>query len=120
MRQLSRLISILTLLKSKRLLTATEVVERFDVSVRTVYRDMRKLEESGVPIATIEGKGDSLVEGYTVALYSISSKWVLMAWCHLRQEYRSFRIDRIQRFEVLNQKFEDRKFDFGNYFTHQP
>ena len=67
MNQLSRLISILTLLKSKRLLTATEVAERFDVSIRTVYRDMRKLEESGVPIATIEGKGYSLVSGYTVA-----------------------------------------------------
>ena len=67
MNQLSRLISILTLLKSKRLLTATEVSERFDVSIRTVYRDMRKLEEAGVPISTIEGKGYSLVEGYTVA-----------------------------------------------------
>ncbi len=226
MNQLSRLISILTLLKSKRLLTATEVSERFDVSIRTVYRDMRKLEEAGVPISTIEGKGYSLVEGYTVApvqfteqqanalitarhmvshsqdssfirdfedaltkiksvfkdsilekseylhekiavldqsfeklesdtlaeiqtaitnfqlvemsylkandyettqrqiepvaLYTISGKWVLMAWCHLRNEYRAFRIDRIQKFRVLPQKFEDRKFDFGNYFSHNP
>ena len=55
-----------------------------------------------------------------VALYTISGKWVLMAWCHLRNEYRAFRIDRIQRFQVLHEKFEDRKFDFGNYFTHQP
>ena len=39
-----------------------------------------------------------------VALYTISGKWVLMAWCHLRNEYRAFRIDRIQRFQVLNQK----------------
>ncbi len=48
MSQLQRLISILTLLKSKRLLTATELSEKFEVSIRTIYRDIRKLEESGM------------------------------------------------------------------------
>ena len=201
MTQLARLISILTLLKSKRLLTANELSQKYDVSIRTIYRDMRKLEEAGVPVTTIEGRGYSLMDGYTVApvqftekqanalitaqhivnqskdasfvtdfnealtkiksvfrssiqqkseilndkihvfnwqyeefssnalseiqlaitnlnfieinyrkandhnisfrkiepyaFYSTDHKWILIAWCHLRNEYRAFRIDRI-------------------------
>ncbi len=223
MTQLSRLISILTLLKSKRLLTATELSQKYDVSVRTVYRDIRKLEEAGVPVTTIEGRGYSLMEGYTVApvqftekqanalitaqhlvsqtqdksfvndfnealtkiksvfrtsiqeksellhnkihvfdsfpesftsnalseiqlaitnfnyieinyqkandyniscrkiepyaFYSTNHKWILIAWCHLRHEYRAFRIDRIKHFKILSETFEDRKFDLNTYFT---
>lgn len=67
MSQLSRLISILTLLRSKRLLTATELADKYQVSVRTIYRDIRKLEEAGIPVYTIEGRGYSLVDTYTVA-----------------------------------------------------
>mgnify|MGYP005838513039 CR=1 FL=1 len=222
MSQLSRLISILTLLKSKRILTATELSEKYEVSVRTIYRDIRKLEESGIPVVTLEGRGYSLMDGYTVppvqfteqqanalitaqhlvkqtndtslaknfqeamtkiksvfrtsiqekserldsnififdksvvkaestalseiqmaitnlnfteikyrkpndfedsfrkiepcALYSTDNKWILIAWCHLRQDYRSFRIDRIKHFKILNEQFEDRKFDLQKYF----
>ncbi len=62
--RLSRLIALLTQLQSKRLLTSTELAARFKVSVRTIYRDIRTLEEAGVPIVTEEGKGYSLLEGY--------------------------------------------------------
>ncbi|MEM6348935.1 MAG: YafY family protein [Bacteroidota bacterium] len=64
--RLSRLAAILTYLQSKKLITATEIAKRFEVSVRTVYRDIRALEASGVPIYTEEGKGYSLVEGYRI------------------------------------------------------
>lgn len=64
--RLSRLTAILTLLLSKRLITSTEIARKFNISIRTVYRDIRALEESGVPIITEEGKGYSLVEGYKV------------------------------------------------------
>jgi len=74
MSQLSRLISILTLLKSKRLLTATELAEKYDVSIRTVYRDIRKLEDAGIPVYTIEGRGYSLMDHYTVAPVQFSEK----------------------------------------------
>ncbi|MEQ6124673.1 WYL domain-containing protein [Pseudotenacibaculum sp. MALMAid0570] len=226
MSQLSRLISILTLLKSKRILTSTELAEKYDVSVRTIYRDIRKLEEAGIPIVSIEGRGYSLMDGYFVApvqftekqanalitaqhlvnqtkdksfagdfndalvkiksvfrtsiqeksellndkilvldnfwqdfesinsnalseiqlaitnfnyieikykkvhdsetsyrkiepcaMYSIQNKWILIAWCHLRNDYRAFRIDRIQRFQILQEKFEDRKFNLQDYFA---
>ncbi len=225
MTQLSRLISILTLLKSKRILTATELSEKFEVSVRTIYRDIRKLETSGVPVITIEGKGYSIMDSYTVApvqfteaeanalitaqhvisqsndrslvenfheamtkiksvfrssiqeksellsskihifnakdesiasnilseiqlaitnfnyteinyqklnhteisfrliepcaMYSSQNKWILIAWCHLRKDYRAFRIDRIQHFKILPEKFEDREFNLRNYYLSQ-
>lgn len=224
MDQLSRLISLLTLLRSKRILTATEIAERYDISVRTVYRDIRKLEEAGVPVVTLEGRGYCLMDGYSVApvqftekqanalitaqhlvrqshdssfaqsfdeamvkiksvfrssiqekselldnqmyvmdysfenlssnalaeiqlaitnfnlveihykkandyeiskrqiepyaLYSSEKKWVLIAWCHLRADFRSFRIDRIQNFRILTEIFEDRKFNLEEYFKN--
>ncbi len=74
MSQLSRLISILTLLKSKRLLTAPELAQKYDVSIRTIYRDIRKLEEAGIPVYTIEGRGYSLVDTYTVAPVQFTEK----------------------------------------------
>ena len=226
MSQLSRLISILTLLKSKRLLIATELAEKYDVSVRTIYRDIRKLEEAGIPVYSIEGKGYSLVDNYTVApvqfsekeanalitaqhivsqskdasfvndfndaltkiksvfrtsiqeksellndkifvfnweyeefssdalseiqlaitnfnyieinyqkanhktvsfrkvepcaMYSTNNKWILIAYCHLRKDMRAFRIDRIQHFKILTEKFEDRKFSIQDYFASCP
>ncbi|RIV17917.1 YafY family transcriptional regulator [Fibrisoma montanum] len=62
--RLSRLVALLTLLQTKRLLTATELAQRFSVSTRTIYRDIRSLEEAGVPVVTQEGKGYMLMEGY--------------------------------------------------------
>jgi len=221
MNHLSRLLSILTLLKSKRIITGTELAKKFDVSLRTIYRDIKKLEGSGVPIITIDGRGYSILDGYTVApimfdemevnalftaeqliantnddslikhfeqtlqkiksvfksslqsqgellnskmqvfknktneakssslayiqmaitnfrvteltytalgkettfrkieplaIYSIDERWIVIGWCRLRTDYRSFRLDRIQHFKVLEEKFEDRNFDLGQYF----
>jgi len=226
MTQLARLIRILTLLKSKRVLTAPELSAKFDVSVRTIYRDVQKLIEAGVPIITLEGRGYTLMDGYTVApvqftekeanalitaqhlvgrsndssfvsdfeealtkiksvfrssileksetlnnqlhvfdtrlesissnalselqlaitnfnyteinyrkaddpnisfrkiepcaIFSTENKWILMAWCHLRKDYRAFRIDRIQHFKILPDQFEDRKFNMRDYYRTNP
>jgi predicted DNA-binding transcriptional regulator YafY/predicted transcriptional regulator YdeE len=62
--RLARLISILTQLQSSRILTAKAISEKHKVSIRTVYRDIRALEQSGIPIATEEGIGYSLMPGY--------------------------------------------------------
>ncbi len=62
--RLSRLTAILTQLQTKRLLTAPELAAKYSVSVRTIYRDIRALEQAGVPIMTEEGKGYSLMEHY--------------------------------------------------------
>ncbi|MDV7139369.1 YafY family protein [Maribacter sp. TH_r10] len=226
MTQLSRLISILTLLKSRRVLTATELSKKFDISVRTVYRDIQKLIAAGIPVITLEGRGYTLMEGYTIApvqftekqanalitaqhlvknsndssfinefeealtkiksvfrssvleksellhnkihvfnnqhenvssnalseiqlaithlnyieinyrkaddptitfrkiepyaLFSTYQKWILIAWCHLRKDFRAFRVDRIQHFKILHGQFEDRKFSIQDYFASCP
>lgn len=209
-------------LQSKRLVTATEVAKKFDVSIRTVYRDIKALEEAGVPICTEEGKGYSLMEGYKLppvmfteeeanalitaekiisrnkdaslvkhyteamlkikailrysekdkvdllsermayiknrynnttsnylatiqkaitnftilrityqtiskneittrkiepqALYHTQENWIAIAWCHLRNDFREFRLDRIQSISELDEKFEPRNFNLMEYF----
>ena len=65
-KRLSRLTAILTQLQSKRIVTATSLAEKYGVNVRTIYRDIKALEESGVPIVTEEGKGYSIMEGYRI------------------------------------------------------
>jgi len=62
--RLSRLTAIVTQLQSKRLVTARLLAEKHQVSIRTIYRDIRTLEQSGIPILTEEGKGYTLQEGY--------------------------------------------------------
>jgi len=214
------------MLRSKRLLTATELSKKYEVSLRTIYRDIRKLEEAGIPVYTIEGRGYSLVDNYTVApvqftekqanalitaqhvisqskdisfvtdfnealtkiksvfktsiqeksellsdkihvfnwhyedfssealsdiqlaitnfnfveinyqkindtgitfrkiepcaMYSTNNKWILIAWCHLRDSLRAFRVDRIRHFKILPENFEDRKFSIQDYFNSSP
>ena len=54
------------------------------------------------------------------AMYSTNHKWILIAWCHLRIEYRAFRVDRIKHFKILDAKFEDRKFNIQDYFASCP
>jgi len=44
--------------------TARQISEQFDVSLRTVYRDIKVLEESGIPIVSEAGQGYSLVDGF--------------------------------------------------------
>jgi predicted DNA-binding transcriptional regulator YafY len=64
--RLSRLTAMIMLFQTKRIITAAELAEKFQVSKRTIYRDVKALEDAGVPIYTEEGKGYSLVEGYTI------------------------------------------------------
>jgi predicted DNA-binding transcriptional regulator YafY len=64
MNRLDRLTNILIQLQSKRLITAREIAERFEVTNRTIYRDIKTLRLAGVPIGEEEGKGYFLVEGY--------------------------------------------------------
>ncbi len=64
--RLSRLTAILIQLQTKRIVTASELASKFDVSKRTIYRDIKALEQSGVPVLTEEGKGYTLMDGYKV------------------------------------------------------
>ncbi|MBN2524175.1 MAG: YafY family transcriptional regulator [Bacteroidales bacterium] len=64
MNRIDRLTAILIQLQTKRWLTASEIANRFEISQRTVYRDLHALDEAGVPIGSEPGKGYFLVDGY--------------------------------------------------------
>lgn len=220
--RLSRLTAILVLLQSRRLVTATQLAQKFDISIRTVYRDIKALENAGIPVLTEEGKGYTLMEGYALppvmfteteanalvtveqlvlknkdaslvrdyreavtrvkavlrhslkdrsellaqrivsrqnpaetktsnylsalqlalthfktvkmqycslendtvtsriiepfALYSTQENWILIAWCRLRKDFRSFRLDRIEQVQTLAEHFTPHKLTLQEYF----
>jgi predicted DNA-binding transcriptional regulator YafY len=220
-KRLSRLTAILTQLQSKRLLTASELANKFSVSNRTIYRDIKALEQAGVPILTEDGKGYTIMDGYRVppvmfteseanalitaeqlvlknkdasfikeyseainkiksvlrnntkdkanllsnrivfrqnsandrtsnylstlqlaltnynltkikyqsndtaettertiepfAIYSTQENWLLIAFCRLRKDFRTFRLDRIQSLNVLVDTFEPHKMTLQEY-----
>lgn len=64
MDRLTRLTAILIQLQTKRVLVAKEISERFGISLRTVYRDIRTLQNAGVPIGSQNGKGYFLVSDF--------------------------------------------------------
>lgn len=64
--RLARLTAMIIQLQSKRIVTAKDIAEKHGVSIRTVYRDIRTLEMSGIPVVTEEGKGYSMMEGYNM------------------------------------------------------
>ena len=219
-KRISRLTALLTQLQTKRMVTAASPSEKFGVSKRTIYRDIKALEKAGVPVLTEEGKGYTLMEGYrippvmftekqanalilaeqlvlrnkdaslvqdyaeaiakikSILRYTIQDKvnlladrtqydealyqersssnlsdlqnaltnyqlvkiqytnkegssserviepfallsaenWYLIAWCRLRQEFRFFRTDRIQKMEVLSENFKPHNLTLQEYF----
>lgn len=64
MNRVDRLMGIVTALQSKKHLSAEAIAQRFEISVRTVYRDIRALDEVGVPVGFEPGRGYFVMQGY--------------------------------------------------------
>ncbi|PTQ96733.1 putative DNA-binding transcriptional regulator YafY [Mucilaginibacter yixingensis] len=64
MNRIDRISAILIQLQSRRIVKAADIAGRFDISLRTVYRDVNTLIEAGVPIIGEAGVGYSIMEGY--------------------------------------------------------
>ncbi len=64
MNRIDRLFGILLLLQRKRRIRAEDMARTYEISERTIYRDMLALQEIGVPIVSLPGVGYELVEGY--------------------------------------------------------
>lgn len=132
----SRLVSILLLLQTRAQMTAQELAEELEVSVRTIYRDMEALATAGVPLygrAGHEG-GYRLVEGYRTRLTGLTAgeadslpyglvlkagRWYVVA--ATSSAPRTYRVSRIVDCELLEETFErDATFDFAGYWQHSP
>lgn len=64
MNRIDRLFGILLLLQRKSRVRAEDIATRYNITVRTVYRDIAALHELGVPIISLPGEGYELMEGY--------------------------------------------------------
>lgn len=64
MNRIDRITAILIQLQSKKIVRAQEIADRFKISLRTVYRDIKSLEEGGIPILGETGIGYSIMDGY--------------------------------------------------------
>ncbi len=58
--QINRLFEIIYVLLDKKKVTAKEFAERFEVSIRTVYRDIEMLSSVGIPVYMSKGKGGGI------------------------------------------------------------
>jgi predicted DNA-binding transcriptional regulator YafY len=74
MNRIDRLFGILTLLQSKRYVTGEKIAEKYGISVRSVYRDIRALNEQGIPVSFEAHRGYFIVNGYFLQPVSFSTE----------------------------------------------
>lgn len=74
--QISRLFQIIYILLEKKSVTAGELAENFEVSTRTIYRDIDALSQAGIPIYASQGKGGgiSLLDNFVLDKSLLSEK----------------------------------------------
>ena len=84
--KIDRLIGILSILLQKEKVTAPELAERFEVSRRTINRDIENLCKAGIPIQTCQGMGGgiSIMEGFSMDRTLLTSKDMKMILAGLR------------------------------------
>lgn len=78
MNRTDRLLAIMLELQRRKLIRAEDLADTFEVSVRTIYRDMQALSEAGVPLVAMTGQGYSLMEGYFLPPVNFTGEEALM------------------------------------------
>ena len=74
MNRIDRLFGILTTLQSKKYTSADFIAEKFDISVRTVYRDIKALGEQGIPVSFEPQKGYFIMKGFFLPPVSFTTE----------------------------------------------
>lgn len=84
--KIDRLIGILSILLQEEKVTAPELAERFEVSRRTINRDIEDLSKAGIPIQTMQGTGGgiSIMDGYRMDRTLLTSRDMQMILAGLR------------------------------------
>lgn len=84
--KIDRLIGILSILLQKEMVTAPELSEHFEVSRRTINRDIEALCKAGIPIQTTQGTGGgiSIMSGFSMDRTILTSKDMQMILAGLR------------------------------------
>ena len=84
--KIDRLIGILSILLQEEMTTAPELAEKFEVSRRTINRDIEDLCKAGIPIRTAQGTGGgiSIMDGYCIDRTILTSKDMQMILAGLR------------------------------------
>ncbi|WP_210150625.1 helix-turn-helix transcriptional regulator [Chryseobacterium scophthalmum] len=77
LKKIDRVTAILTQLQSKPIVRAQDLAKKFDVSIRTIYRDVKTLENAGIPIIGEAGNGYSLMDGYKLPPVMFTKQEVL-------------------------------------------
>jgi len=87
MNRIDRLAAILIQLQSRPLVKAQDIADKFSISLRTVYRDVKALEEAGVPVIGEAGTGYRLMEGYKLppVMFNIDEATALLTASKLVQ-----------------------------------
>lgn len=73
MNRVDRLMGMLTVLQSHKFVMAEKLADKFEISVRTVYRDIKALMEIGIPISFENNRGYFIVQGYFLPPVSLTS-----------------------------------------------
>jgi len=76
-KRFDRIVDILIQLQSKRVVRAQDLADRFQVSSRTIYRDIKSIEQAGVPLIGEAGTGYSIMEGYRLPPVTFSKEEAL-------------------------------------------
>ena len=121
--RLSRLTAILIQVQTKRIVTATELAHKFQVSKRTIYRDIKALEKAGVPILTEEGKGYTLMDGYKIPPVMFTEKQanalILAEQLVLKNKDASFLRDYSEAIEKIKSILSYTNKDKANLLTNR-
>ncbi|MEX0647443.1 MAG: YafY family protein, partial [Balneolaceae bacterium] len=96
MNRIDRLTAIIIYLQGRNGVTVEELSRQYDISVRTVYRDLSALQETGVPIGSEPGKGYFIVKGYHLppVMFNRSEASSLLAAERLMQRWSKSELSR--------------------------